>query len=588
MSLFRRLLFVVTLAILPAVVIQASNEIALRRERITEVKNVALRLAYQLDDAMRQTTTGARQLLAGIVRMPSVIEGDGAQCTAALEALRDARPTYARFAVSGPDGRIFCSSTAAADVGGVLGQAYVRDTLERDHFTVDEYARDEVSGVPVIHFSVPFRAAQGGRGVAIAVLALDRLKASLSSHTLPRDASFVVADRAGTIVATSAADDTWIGKALPSAMMQRLHGGAPRVEELNGLDGVPLFFGFIPISDSPPYFFVGAGIETTTAMAPIARATKRAAALIMAGLVLALLVTWITGKFYIDRPISAILAALDRWHNGDYAARAQVRHPVREIARVVVGFHRLADRLQRREQQIAERDAALHRAYKAKDLLLTAVGHDLRQPLQIIAIALERVRRYGAHMQDRAVVTGAERAVDRMSAALDQLIDVARLEMGAVAVETGPLEIGAVLDEIADAWSDRAVRKGLHLRVVRSSAVVRSDRVALASIVNNLVGNALRYTETGRVLVGCRRRGGQLVVEVHDTGIGIHAEAIPAVFQEFNQLDPAAGEGFGLGLSIVKGLAERLEHPIAVRSRPGAGSCFAISMPLVVREAIAA
>jgi signal transduction histidine kinase len=427
----------------------------------------------------------------------------------------------------------------------VLDRAYVRDTLERDHFIVGGYARDELSNRPIIHFSMPFCAAAGGRGVAL-------------------------------------------GKALPAAMMQRLSGGAPRVERLSGLDGVPMFFGFIPISASPPYFFVGAGIETQTVMAPIVRATKRGAALILTGLLLALLVTWVTGRFYIDRPFAAILAALDRWQHGDYSARAEIRHPAHEIARVVRGLHRLADRLQHREQQIAERDAALRRAYKAKDLLLAAAGHDLRQPLQTIAIALERATRYGAQSQDRAIVTRAERAVDRMSVALDQLIDVARLEMGAVAVETADMAIGAILDEVADTWSERAAQKGVQLRVVRSSAVVRSDRVALAIILDNLVGNAVRYTDRGRILVGCRHRGGQLVVEVHDTGIGIAATAIPAVFDEFRQLDPAASEGFGLGLSIVKGLAERLKHPIAVRSRPNAGSCFAVSVPLVTREALGA
>jgi len=588
MSLFQRLLLVVTLAVLPAIVIQVSNEIALRRERIADAKNVALRLAYQLDDEIGQNVAGARQLLASVVRMPSVVQEDSAQCAVALQALRDAHPAYARFAVAAPDGRIFCSSAPASAGGTVLGQGYLQAALQRGQFTVDGYARDEASDLPVIHFSMPFLAARGGgRGVAVAVLALDRLKSLLPALALPHGASFVVADRAGAIVASNA-DDAWIGKALPDAMMQRLHGDGPRVEELSGLDGVPHFFGFIPIGASPRHFFVGAGIATETAMAPIARATELGAALIVAGLLLALLVTWITGKVYIDRPVSAILAALDRWQHGDYAARAQVRHPVREMARVVDGFHRLADRLQRREQQIAERDAALRRAYKAKDLLLAAVGHDLRQPLQTIAIALELVARYGAQARDQAAVTRADRAVDRISAALDQLIDVARLEMGAVAVETGRFEIGAILDEVADAWSEPAARKGLRLRVVRSGAVVHSDRGALATILNNLVGNAVRYTETGGVLVGCRRRGGRLVIEVHDTGIGIPAEALPAVFQEFTQLDPAASEGFGLGLSIVKGLAERLEHPIAVRSRPGAGSYFAISVPLVAREALAA
>jgi signal transduction histidine kinase len=588
MSLFQRLLLVVTLAILPAIVIQVSNEIALRRERIAEGKNVALRLAYELDDEMGHSIAGARQLLADVGRLPSVVQEDGKQCTAALIGMHDAHPAYEAIEVVGADGRIFCGS-APADIGAtMLGQAYVSTTLERDHFTVDGYARDDVTRVPVIHFSMPFRAARGGRGVAVAVLPLARLVSSLQSRPLPPGASFVVADHSGTIIATNAADEAWIGKALPHAMMQHLRSVAPRVEQLTGLDGVPQFFGFIPIGASPSDFFVGAGIGRATAMAPIAHATERGAALIMAGLLLALLVTWVTGKFYIDRPLAAILAAIERWHQGDYAARAQIDHPVPEIGRVAAAFHRLADRLQHRGRQIAERDAALRRAYKGKDLLLAAVGHDLRQPLQTITIALERAIGQGAQLPDRALVTRAERAVDRISATLDQLIDLAHLEMGAAVVEAASMEIGTVLDEVADAWSERAQRKGLCLRVVRSSATVRSDRVALAIIVNNLVGNAVRYTERGRILVGCRRRGGQLVVEVHDTGIGIAAKAIPAAFERFRQLDPAASEGFGLGLSIVKGLAEQLQHPLFVRSRPGAGSCFAIAVPLDAGEALAA
>ena len=268
MSLFQRLLLVVMLAILPAVVIQASNEIALRRERITEGKNVALRLAYQLDDEMGHSIASARHLLADIARLPSVVQEDGKQCTAALVGMHEAHPAYEAVEVLGPEGRLFCSS-APADIGAtMLARSYVSRVLERDDFMVDGYARDDVAGVPVIHFSMPFRAARGKRSVALAVLPLARLKASLQSRTLPRGASFIVADRSGTIVATSASDEAWIGKALPPAMMQRLRGGAPRVAQLTGLDGVPQFFGFIPIDASPPYFFIGAGIDTRTAMAP--------------------------------------------------------------------------------------------------------------------------------------------------------------------------------------------------------------------------------------------------------------------------------------------------------------------------------
>ena len=139
-----------------------------------------------------------------------------------------------------------------------------------------------------------------------------------------------------------------------------------------------------------------------------------------------------------------------------------------------------------------------------------------------------------------------------------------------------------LLERIETAYASRADGKGLDLRFVTSSAVVYTDPALMSEIIGNLVSNAIRYTERGRILVGCRRRGSKLRIEVWDTGIGISAEKQTAIFEEFYQIGNPERDrkrGLGLGLAIVDRISRLLDSPVEVRSRPGKGSAFAIEVP---------
>ena len=145
-------------------------------------------------------------------------------------------------------------------------------------------------------------------------------------------------------------------------------------------------------------------------------------------------------------------------------------------------------------------------------------------------------------------------------------------------------DIHELLDDLALEMSPLAERKGLSLTVRRIHTGVRSDRRLLRSMVQNLIANAIRYTESGGVLVGCRRRGQQLSIEVYDTGIGIEEADLERIFQEFHQVKEVKEQnddkGLGLGLAITHRLSQMLEHPVNVRSRFGNGSRFSISVPI--------
>lgn len=234
---------------------------------------------------------------------------------------------------------------------------------------------------------------------------------------------------------------------------------------------------------------------------------------------------------------------------------------------------------ERRREVEALREAAL-RAGATRTRLLAAASHDLRQPLQALSLFVEALGRRVRGREESALVDRIEQSADSLRGMFDALLDLSQLESGAVAVNVGDVALGPLLERVAAELSPVAAARGLSLRCAPCRLHVRSDPVLLGRIVRNLVSNAIRYTDRGRVLLGARRSGDGVRVEVWDTGRGIPADRHAEVFQEFTRLAPRGDTGgLGLGLAIVKGLAETLGHAIDVRSEPGRGSCFRVTLP---------
>jgi CheY-like chemotaxis protein len=219
-------------------------------------------------------------------------------------------------------------------------------------------------------------------------------------------------------------------------------------------------------------------------------------------------------------------------------------------------------------------------ADQAKSSFLSAASHDLRQPLQTLRFLNAALKPHLANEEGRNLVDEVARSLDTMSSMLSSLLDVNRLEAGNLRPSKGDFAINEVFDSLTADFSDSVVDKGLRWRVVRSSLLVRSDKRMLETMIRNLLSNALRYTDRGRILLGCRRAGDKVRIEVWDSGIGITPDQMPHIFQEYYQGVPEAKRGgFGLGLAIVRRLGEMLDHPIGVRSIPGKGSLISIEVP---------
>jgi two-component system, chemotaxis family, CheB/CheR fusion protein len=223
------------------------------------------------------------------------------------------------------------------------------------------------------------------------------------------------------------------------------------------------------------------------------------------------------------------------------------------------------------------------RANIGKSRFLAAASHDLRHPLQTITLLQGMLEK---RVQDEAtlkLVHRLDETVSTMAGMLDKLLDINQLEAGIVSPAITDFPIKRLLDEMRTEFAYHAASDDLDWRVVPSSLTVRSDPRLLGQIIRNLLSNAVKYTSEGKILLGCRRRGDKLRIEVRDTGPGIPELELQAIFEEFHQLDNPARErskGLGLGLAIVLRLAELLGHKVDVRSRVGVGSVFAVEVPL--------
>ncbi|MBU0751287.1 MAG: hybrid sensor histidine kinase/response regulator [Gammaproteobacteria bacterium] len=239
-----------------------------------------------------------------------------------------------------------------------------------------------------------------------------------------------------------------------------------------------------------------------------------------------------------------------------------------------------------------QRDAA-EQAVQAKARFLAAASHDLRQPMQALSIFHELLQNelQAAGRGDSALLDNARQSAEAMNALLDALLDISKLDANVVRADRRPIPVQALLDDMAREFMPLAEQKGLRLRVRPCAATIVSDPVLLGQVLRNLLGNAIRYTQEGGVLIGCRRRQGRLVIAVADTGIGIAANQHAAVFAEFFQAGNQARDrkqGLGLGLAIVQRLAHLLDHPLSLRSELGRGSCFAVAVPLAAATDAAA
>lgn len=240
------------------------------------------------------------------------------------------------------------------------------------------------------------------------------------------------------------------------------------------------------------------------------------------------------------------------------------------------------------ERRVADRTEELgdaleeaRRANRSKTRFVAAAGHDLLQPLSAAKLFVSYLEEHADTDLGRSTATKAVSALASVEDIIEALLDISKLDSGQAVMTVQDVQLGRILSSLRTELTPAAEAKGLDLRIVDSTRTVRSDPVFLRRILQNLVTNAIRYTDAGRVLVGARAVGADMRIEVHDTGPGISSEDRKVIFQEFRQLGPSASgsKGLGLGLTIVERACAMLDHPLNLRSATGQGACFSVTAP---------
>jgi Na+/proline symporter/signal transduction histidine kinase len=240
------------------------------------------------------------------------------------------------------------------------------------------------------------------------------------------------------------------------------------------------------------------------------------------------------------------------------------------------------EELTRLNSELALAKSAAEDASISKTRFLAAASHDILQPLNAARLYVTSLVERQSGGEDSRLVENIDDSLEAIEEILGALLDISRLDAGAMKPSITSFRMGDLMRSLEIEFTPVARAKGLKLRFVPCSLPVRSDRLMLRRLLQNLISNAIKYTPNGQVLVGCRRRGTSLQIGIYDTGVGIPAPKRGEIFKEFHRLEQGAriARGLGLGLSIVERLARVLNHGIALDSLAGGGSFFSVTVPI--------
>lgn len=335
-----------------------------------------------------------------------------------------------------------------------------------------------------------------------------------------------------------------------------------------------------------------AAISTAPLEAFRRKALLTAASLSIISVMLTAFLAWRMSSL-LTRRIRHVSEAVDLIANGMLQIRVKA-DPSTELSALEDGINRMAESLQAHQDELqiriihatsdlAAKKEEAERANTAKSRFFASASHDLRQPLHALGLFSEALKQRVNSSELGTLANQISSSISSLETLLNALLDVSRLDAGTIEVRKRHFPAGQLFEHIQQQYEGPAAAKGLKLKVRGSKWILYSDPVLLERILINLVSNALRYTEKGRVLVAGRRRGDTLLIQVWDTGIGIPQDALESIFEEFVQLNNPERDrekGLGLGLAIVARSVSLLGLHISVRSRVGHGSVFSISVPL--------
>lgn len=574
MTLVQRLVGLVVAVLLPLAAVESYNASRLEDEREAQIERDVDRII----SALRSEETRLLDVLSSAsLEAASAIASRDA-CAAFVSRSFGGHPSWLSVSVTDASGTVRCAADRGL-VGVDLSQnSEVSEALRGEAMAVGDIQSGAFVERPHLPVALGWRQ-EGASGAVLAAVDLERLALAFSRGPLPTNASLVVADRGGRVVAALPEGGRRVGEILPPGLSQLSRAERSGTSRVPWIDGTDSVVGYAPVAAAPVRgTFLAVGISRSSAMAPLHDASRRARLLFLTTLAVASLLAWWSAVVFIRRPIRVLAETARRLRQGDRGVRANLDGTT-ELAALGTEFDLMAEAIEAGERRAEMAD-------HEKTRFLAAASHDLRQPLQGALMFAHVVEaRSAGNPKALEAIAHLSRALDDMRELLDSLMDISRLDAGVVEPKISDFPIQPLVERVASTFLASSEAKGLRLAAVGGDAVVRSDPTLLGRILRNLVENAIRYTDRGRVLIDCTQSGDMLRIEVRDTGPGIPEDKRGLIWEEFQQLDrnPERDRraGLGLGLSIVRRLVRLLGHDVRLETEVGKGTTFAVEVPLV-------
>lgn len=633
MSLLARLCLLVALAVLPALALQAIDQIELRQVRQSAATESALRLARLAAGEADRILASARSVLVTVGRLPFVVHEDHAACAAFVADLVTQYPYFNSISVLDSTGTPVCTSLPDPEDAAAADAVLLRSALEANDMVVGQYDPGSATRRPTLPVARRFRGADGEpAGIVTIGLDLQRVPAWFGSEAYPDGSIVLVTDRNGTTIVRLPEHGS-VGKSVGPELLAALQGVGPGTIERNAPDGIDRVFGYEPIA-RPPTVGVAVGVPKLAAYAAIERANVRDFVLEIAAAILTVLAALLGGRYFIRRPLRALVQTTGRWQRGDYSARAVLGDPYSEIGQLGSAFDRMAAAVQRRdeelqalnaqlEQRVAERtrelsdgnerlraeiaerqqaetalrnaQAALVQSQKMEAIgrLTGGIAHDFNNYLAAIIGGIELLQlRLKLAPQDERLLAAARASAERGAALTQQLLAFSRRQALAPQVT----DLTRLVSGAAD-----LLRRTLGEHIIVETSLVPGplpclvDPNQLESALLNLAINARdAMPEGGRLTIATEnltlderaaealgrdvRPGAYILISVSDEGAGMAPDVLARAFEPF-YTTKEQGRGTGLGLSQVFGFVTQSGGHVQLDSAPGRGTTARLYLP---------
>jgi signal transduction histidine kinase/ActR/RegA family two-component response regulator len=577
----------VVVALLPMVLAEAYNEWSDRRTREAALEREAYDQAKILSAELGRIIAGIEYLLRAVSLSPLSRRSSADRCDQYLAGLQSAFNGPAGIGLADLKGDVFCLSRELLEPINVADRRYFSQALKEEGLAIGEYVIGRFGSVPALHFGYPVKNANGTiSAVAFVPLNLEWLNEQLRSRPWPEGSVARITDRNGIVVAAFP-DHEAVGTRLPEGWRNPVYDGLTANEASSASRVGDLVIGSAAVSD----LAVRVGLSSTQALAPYIANMRRAAAWTLLSLCLAAGLAYLISERQINQPLRRLEAMIAKLRADDLAScESMPRSNVPEFARLADEFQALCHQIQHWQGQNeaaqhalrAARDEAIQASH-AKTGFLAAASHDLRQPLHAMALTASLLKMKLKDKTEAPIAERISRSVSHLSDLVNALLDISQLDAGLIRPDISDFSLATLWEAATEDLVELAAGKRLVLSIEPTTESIRSDPRLLRRMVQNLVANAVKYTpEGGMVTLSARRTEASVDLIIADNGIGIPIAQQAEIWGEFTQLanperDPR--KGIGLGMAIVKRMADLLGHRVSLRSAEGKGTSVKISVP---------